>query len=168
MSGKNDRADRLIASLGLIRHPEGGWYKEVYRADTMVIHPHQLRKRSTATAIYYLLKYPDYSSFHRLSSDEVWHFYQGDAIIIHELTERGMKSTRLGGDSHGSLHQYVVRRDSWFAVELKEPESYALAGCTMAPGFDFEDFELAEKDQLLSEFPEQAEIINRLCRTNPL
>ena len=62
MSGKNDRADRLIASLGLIRHPEGGWYKEVYRADTMVIHPHQRRKRSTATAIYYLLKYPDYSS----------------------------------------------------------------------------------------------------------
>ncbi len=166
MSHSYDVADRLIESLELIRHPEGGWYREVYRADTMVIHPHQLRKRSAATAIYYLLKYPDYSSFHRLSSDEIWHFYQGGAILIHELTEQGMKSTRLGGDTKGSLYQYVVRRDSWFAVELQEADTYALAGCTMAPGFDFEDFKLAAKDQLLAEFPDQEEIINRLCRRN--
>lgn len=165
MNNAYDEADQLIESLGLIRHPEGGWYREVYRADTTVIHPHDAKERSAATSIYYLLKHPDFSSFHRLGSDEVWHFYQGGAILIHELTELGLKSTRLSNENIvGSLCQYVVKRDLWFAVELAGPTSFALVGCIMAPGFDFDDFELAKRDQLLQVFPEQAAIVHRLCR----
>ncbi len=140
--------------LGLEPHPEGGWYRRVFESEIKLE-----TGRSAMTSIYYLLEAPDFSALHRLKSDEQWHFYCGDPITIHELDPDGnVTATVLG---RGSF-QHTVKGGNWFGASVDE--GYALVGCTVAPGFDFLDFELPSRAQLLAAFPNQYEFIVRLSR----
>lgn len=159
-----------INELGLKKHPEGGWYKEVYRS-VETIRKECLPERFTgnryfSTSIYFLLTSDTFSAFHRIKSDEIWHFYDGDAIKIHMIDRSGNYSTlSLGKDiESGEVMQFTVPHSTWFAAEVGKPGSFALVGCTVAPGFDFDDFEIGEKDILLMEFPSSEYIINKYTR----
>ena len=159
-----NKAGYWLAKLGLKPHPEGGHYKEVYRSDNEVSVAKSSSKKSAVTSIYYLLEKSDFSSFHRISSDEIWYFHRGEAVIIHTL-ESDMKLTSVElSDGQSGVFSHVVKAGKWFSAELKEKKGFALVSCAVAPGFEFEGFELAEKKELRSEFPNHVEIIDRLCR----
>lgn len=163
-------AGYYINHLNLLPHPEGGFYKETYRSAESIPHialPERFNgERSFSTAIFYLLEQGDCSLFHRIKSDECWHFYAGETLLIHVIDNTGeYKCIKLGNDiAAGETFQFVVPATSWFASEPAAKSSFCLAGCTVAPGFDFTDFEIADKANLLSSFPKHDAIINRLCR----
>lgn len=146
-------------------HPEGGYYKETYRAKERVNLTHFNGERSIATNIYYLLKAKNFSAWHRIKSDETWHFYDGDDLKIHIINTQGELITHFLGKENAAAHvQLVVPANCWFSAELADPKDdfFAFVGCTVAPGFDFQDFELGEKDQLIALYPQHREIICRL------
>ncbi len=158
----------LTAHLELIPHPEGGFYKETYRSEGQVKDPYLgAETRSFSTAIYFLLVSGNFSAFHRIRQDEMWHFYDGKAIDLHIISQQGVYSlVKIGNDfSSGEVPQYVVKAGDWFASEVSTINAYSLAGCTVSPGFDFADFEMAKADELTREFPQYAEIISRLTRS---
>ncbi len=162
-------SDLLIERFSLKRHPEGGWFRQTYQSvEKIPVNGLPARfkaARPISTAIYYLLASGDYSAFHRIKSDEVWHFYTGGALLIHVLHTSGdMETVILGSDFlKGELFQFVVPAGCWFAAELALGTSFSFVGCTVAPGFDFEDFELGKKNDLLNLFPTHTKIIERLC-----
>lgn len=151
-------------------HPEGGWYKETYRSSGVIpvaVLPAGFEgDRTYSTSILFLLKQGVFSAFHRIRSDEVWHFHAGDALLVHEIGRDGdLKTHRLGSDpDKGQSFQTVINAGSWFASEVEQGGSYSLVGCTVSPGFDFRDFELAAADQLSAQYPQHCEIVARLCR----
>jgi predicted cupin superfamily sugar epimerase len=159
-----------IDHLQLKPHPEGGFYKETYRSAGTIAAgclPKGVKgDRSLSTAIYFLLQESDFSAFHRIKSDECWHFYEGGTVLIHVLQQNGTYScTRLGKNiQEGETFQYVVPAGAWFASEPAPSSFFTLVGCTVAPGFDFADFEMARKENLLRQFPEHELLINRLCK----
>ena len=161
-------AAELITRLNLARHPEGGWYRETYRSPAVIpgdlLPEGSAGDRSMCTAIYFLLERGDVSALHRIKSDEVWHFYAGAALTVHVITPRGgYYPLRLGADiAAGESFQAVVPAGYWFGAEVPAAGAYSLVGCTVAPGFDFADFEMGSRDQLLRQFPAQAGIIRRL------
>jgi len=163
-------ADEIVKLLQLQPHPEGGSYKETYRSTDSI--PSQALPanfkgdRPYSTAIYFLLQHGDYSAFHRIESDECWHFYEGGTLLIHVIDEEGTYSCiHLGRQiDNCELFQYVVPARSWFASEPAPGVAFSLVGCTVSPGFDFADFEMATKETLSTQFPQQLAIINRLCR----
>lgn len=164
------RTNQLIKILNLKKHPEGGFYKETYRSEG-VIPSEVLSKdingdRNYCTGIYFLLISDNFSAFHRIKQDEMWHFYEGSPLVVHMIDKEGNYSLqKIGLDlEDGQVPQFVVPKGVWFASEVMKPDSYSLVGCTVAPGFDFADFELAEKDSLISEFPKYSKIIDRLTR----
>ena len=138
----------LIEQLGLAAHPEGGHYRETYRSQVQVTTPRG--PRSASTAIVFLLQAGERSHWHRISSDEAWHFHGGGALLIHELNASGqLHSTRLGMDLQGGEQpQHVVPAGHWFAAEPAPDSAWCLVSCTVAPGFEFDDFELATAAQL--------------------
>jgi predicted cupin superfamily sugar epimerase len=157
----------LIERLGLAPHPEGGFYRETYRASTTV--DVDGRVRSASTAIYFLLRAGDVSTLHQITSDEVWHFYAGSDLEVVALAEGGvLERHRLGQDpSTGATLQCVVPAGQWFGARLCQPvsaDAFALVGCTVAPGFDFADFTLGQRAALLQKFPQHAELIVTLTR----
>ncbi|WP_431210348.1 cupin domain-containing protein [Puia sp. P3] len=107
-----------------------------------------------------------FSAFHRIAADELWHFYYGDPLVVYEISHSGRLVThRLGADpAKGESFQTVVKAGSWFASEPAQGSEYGLVGCTVAPGFDFADFELAEREGLVQQYPEHGELIRRLTR----
>lgn len=159
-----------IEKLQLIPHVEGGAFGEVYRSDLLIPKsalPLFFRGgRSASTSIYFLLAQGQFSAFHRIASDELWHFYFGDPLLIYEINHAGrMIEHRLGQDPEkGESFQAVVKAGSWFASVPAPGSEYALVGCTVAPGFDFADFELAEREVLAAQYPEHADMIRRLTR----
>lgn len=159
----------LIEQLCLIQHPEGGWYREIYRCDESApayALPERFGgDRSFCTAIYYLLGKENVSKLHRIKSDEMWHFYAGATLSVHILTLDGAhRAIRLGSDlAAGEIYQAVVPAGCWFGAEVTGEGEYSLVGCTVAPGFDFADFEMGNKDFLLKQYPEHTEIILRIC-----
>jgi len=159
-------AEQWAEYLGMSPHPEGGWYKETYRASGSIAPQGFDGERSFSTAIYFLLTADVFSAFHRIRSDEVWHFYAGDGLTVHEIAVDGAYTAhRLGPDpDKGESFQLMVPAGSWFASEVTHGGAYGLVGCTVAPGFDFRDFEMAQRDALASQFPQHAEVIARLCR----
>lgn len=164
----NRSTNLWIKKLDLTAHPEGGWYRESYRSKEQISKealPERFQSsRNFSTAIYYLLEKGDFSAFHRIKSDEIWHFYDGDSLEIIEITPQGTLTRHCLGLTQNSncYPQLVIPSGSWFAAHpLGE---YTLVGCTVSPGFDFADFELASKTQLLSLFPGHKSIIDRLCR----
>ncbi len=163
-------ASYWIHRLGLKKHPEGGYYAENYRA-TETIPPEALPERfrgvrAFSTAIYYLLEGDDFSSFHRILSDELWHFYGGSSLVIHCLNpDTSYSAIRLGNDpERNEFLQAVIPAGTWFAAEAADVSSYTLAGCTVAPGFDFNDFSLGTREELIPLFPGNAELIRKLTR----
>ncbi|SHM01088.1 cupin domain-containing protein [Hymenobacter psychrotolerans] len=156
-------ASDIIRDLQLLPHPEGGYYRETYRS-AHTLTTTEGHTRSVSTAIYYLLENEDKSHFHRIKSDELWFFHQGQALEIILLTPGQPTRLTLGPDfAAGELPQAVVPAGVWFAAQLKRP-GYGLVSCTVAPGFDFADFELAERAALLREFPQAAEVVERFTR----
>lgn len=161
-------AEELIKRLDLVRHPEGGWYRETYRAtDTIpaaALPERFTGDRSFCTAIYFLLEKGDVSTFHRINSDELWHFHAGASLTIHMLSPEGEhQALRLGADlAVGASYQAVVPAGCWFGAEVSGDGEYALVSCTVAPGFDFADFEMAGSENLMRQFPRHGDLIRRL------
>jgi uncharacterized protein len=165
-------AEELIRLLRLEPLPrEGGWYRETHRSalqlPAAVLGPHYLSPRSAGTAIYYLLTPETASALHRLPTDEVFHFYLGDPVEMLQLgplPRDGGRIITLGPDILAGQHvQTVVPAGVWQGSLLREGGSFALLGTTMAPGFDFADYEAGERSVLAAAFPEFAERIGRLC-----
>lgn len=163
-------AENWITGLGLSGHPEGGWFRETYRGSESIRREHLPSRfdgdRSFSTLIYYLLESGDFSAFHRIRQDEAWHYYAGSALTIFLIDPQGsLHEWKLGLDlSRGELPQRVVPAGWYFAAALEEPAGYALTGCSVAPGFDFSDFELPSREELLGKFPQHREVIERLTR----
>jgi uncharacterized protein len=159
-----------ITKLGLIPHPEGGYFRQTYRADLILnsdaLPPKFTGARAASTAIYFLLDGENFSAFHRLRSDELWHFYAGSSLLVHVIASDGGYSQILLGNNPeaGEVFQEVVKAGCWFASCLRDPKSFALVGCTVAPGFDFEDFELAKRTELVKLFPQHRDLIEPLTR----
>ncbi len=154
----------IIERLGLARHPEGGWYREVYRSAEII--SSDRGERAASTGIYYLLEAGDVSVFHRVASDEVWHAYAGGPARLVQLAGDGARTTMLGADlTAGGRPQALVPAGVWQGVYLDDGVPFALMGCTVSPGFDFEDFELAGRAQLTAQFPHARDLIERLTRS---
>jgi uncharacterized protein len=169
----NGKAEYWIKKLGLFSHPEGGYYRESYRSDEMIAGgalPVRFAggERAYSTAIYFLLAGGGFSAFHRLHSDELWHFYAGDPLTIHALDEKGGYSRSvLGCDGEkGEAFQAVIRAGSWFGAALEDTDSFALVGCTVAPGFDFRDFEMGDRSELIRLYPGHRSLIEQLTRAD--
>jgi predicted cupin superfamily sugar epimerase len=184
-----EKAASWIQRLNLYEHPEGGYYRETYRSDRVIELDVQKGKkeqenkdekfkssfssssspRSISSTIYYLLKGGQISALHRLkSADEIWHFYAGSSLTIYIIEEertRKLGEFRLGNSIEGcDMFQLVVRRGSWFGAIVNDPSSYSLVGCTVSPAFDFEDFELGQRENLVNMYPEYKQIIEKLTR----
>jgi uncharacterized protein len=169
-------AHELIDRLGLIPHPEGGYYRETHRDAARVARfapdgtALAQMPRAASTSIYYLLCNGAYSAWHRIDADEIWHFYAGGPVDIHILDHAGKLSTcRLGNalTHEGARFQVVVPAGCWFAAECAaaspDDEAFALAGCTVAPGFEFSSFELADAAALIARYPAHAALLARLA-----
>jgi hypothetical protein len=162
-------AARWIARLNLAPHPEGGWYRQTYRSQLLLPSaalPGYGGDRVAATTIYFLLSGDEFSALHRLRSDEGWHFYAGSPLVVHVVDAGGAYRQILLGSDPGAGHafQAVVPGGCWFGSSLLQPGTFALVGCTVAPGFEFADFEMAKRPELLSLYPEHRGIITRLTR----
>ncbi len=153
----------IVQKLHMLPHPEGGYYREVYRA--MDEWPTPQGIRAASTAIYFLLEQGDFSAFHRIKSDELWHHYEGVPLEIYVIGDDGeLEIMKLGKDfSKGEEPLCIVRKGLWFASRVLE-NGYAFVGCTVAPGFDFSDFELASRQELLSLYPKHKKVIEELTR----
>ena len=160
-------ADQVIAALGLLPHPEGGFYAETFRAQALPFALPERGERSASTDIYFLLRAGDFSALHVVSSDEVWHHYLGDAIELHCFDEAGAHRRALLGVrlAEGERPQHVVRRGELQAARVVTGEhGFALCGCTVAPGFDFADFRMPGRAELLERLPAYRELLTALTR----
>jgi hypothetical protein len=158
-----------IDKLKLQPHPEGGFYRQTYRADLILpkdAFPQFSGSRAVSTAIYFLLDGENFSAFHRLRSDELWHFYIGEPLVVHMIDANGAYSEfSLGNNPEaGEVLQAVVKAGCWFASRVRDGKSFALVGCTVSPGFDFEDFELANRKKLVQRYPQHRKLIESLTR----
>ena len=157
-----------IEKLNLKPHPEGGYYAETYRSEMSAETGHldMNGKRSFATGIYFLMEDKNFSAFHRIKSDEMWHFYAGDPIEVFYFEKDGSLQRILLGNNpdNGERFQAVVPAGLWFASRPLRGGAFSLVGCTVSPGFDFQDFELAKREELLKEFPVHQDIIEELTR----
>ena len=160
-------ADEIKKLLGLVRHPcEGGWYVRTYEASEMVTLDGYGGPRRTGTAIYYLLEPGTFSEIHRLLSDEMFHFYLGDAVEMLQLSAHGEGEVfQLGTDLiAGQRPQVLVKGGVWQGSRLVEGGAWALLGCTVSPGFDFADYESGIRDELCLAWPAWTEWIAALTR----
>lgn len=161
-------AQNWIDHLKLDKHPEGGYFREVYRSHEFINKkglPNRYNSfRNFSTSIYFLLESSDISAFHRLKSDEIWHFYEGSSISIYFIIPSGkLGKMVLGRDiNKGQAHQVLIPKGCWFAAKVDEPDSFTLNGCTVSPGFDFDDFEMGKRDELIKQFPKHSQIITEL------
>jgi len=149
-----------IDHLNMQPHPEGGYFAETYRAQAKIAS----LDRPYSTGIYFLLLEDKFSAFHRIRYDEMWHFYAGSPVEVFSLTGDGnLKVQRLGANpERGEAFQYVVPGHTWFGSRMADASSYGLVGCTVAPGFDFRDFEMAKRDELVAQYPQHRQIIEEM------
>lgn len=160
-------ADEVIEALGLVAHPEGGWFRETFRSPLAIEDAAHLGARRASTAIYFLLKSDEFSAFHRVSSDEVWHHYLGDPLELSTIdAEGGVHVARLGSAlARGERPQAVVPGGCWQAARVAAGSArFVLCGCTVAPGFEFSDFEMPPRAELRALFPQHAALIASLTR----
>lgn len=159
-----------IEKLHLLPHPEGGYFREIYRAEGIIAQPSLPMRynggRMYSTTIYYLLGSNDISSLHRLKSDEQWFHIDGSALTIHSIDSSCNYTTHhIGKDlEKGELPHAVVPAGCWFGGTVDDPDAFALVGCVVAPGFDFDDFELGKRDELVQRFPQHKSLIEKLTR----
>ena len=159
-----------IEKLQLAPHPEGGYFRQTYKSEVVIAQdalPAGFSgARAASTAIYFLLEGQNFSAFHRLLSDELWHFYAGAPLWVHVIDPAGSYSRIvLGGDPEaGQVLQAVVPARNWFASHVADWSSFAQVGCTVAPGFDFQDFEMGNRNELAARYPQHHDLIERLTR----
>ncbi len=164
-----NKADIYIEKLKLIPHPEGGYFREVYRSDELLKDglPNRYKgNRAFSTSIYFLLKGNQKSLLHKLKSDEIWHFYDGSSVKLYTIDSEGKVLQRLFGKNidAGESMQLVIKKGYWFCAELSDENSFSLFGCTVAPGFDFSDFELGERKELLQLYPQHEELVKKFTK----
>jgi hypothetical protein len=163
--------EEIIQKLQLQPHPEGGFYRETYRSHETIpedsLPSYFEGNRNYATCIYYLLQSGDFSAFHKIQQDEIWHFYLGSPIKLFMISEQGhLSQVIIGTDlSAGQVPQFVVPKQYWFAATVLNQESFSLIGCTVSPGFNFKDFTLASRNKLIERYPQHHEIINQFTRS---
>jgi predicted cupin superfamily sugar epimerase len=160
-------AQQLIDILRLQPHPEGGFYSETFRSSLAVESAEHPAQRSASTAIYFLLRSQDFSAFHRVRSDELWHHYAGDVLELHLIDAAGeLRVERLGSDiAAGERPQALAPRNVLQAASVGGGRyGFALCGCTVAPGFDFADFDMPTRAALSLAHPLHAALFRRLCR----
>lgn len=161
----NQKARYYIQKLQLSKHPEGGYYREIYRSGEIISIdvPKNNLKRNVSTSIYFLLEGSQISKFHRLKFDELWHFYDGGSVKVYIINEKGKLTEIILGrkTEEGEVFQTVIKKNNWFAAEVVNKRSFALIGCTVSPGFDFSDFELANKGDLTECFPRHKSLITK-------
>lgn len=166
----NNQIQQLVEKLQLTPHPEGGFFKETHRSEGIIsekqLASNFIGDRNYSTCIYFLLVSGNFSAFHRIKQDEIWHFYGGSPILLSMISPDGDYSlVEIGNDFEANqVPQFIVPAGYWFASEVKNPDSYSLAGCTVSPGFDFRDFELPNRSELVSLFPQHGKAIARLTR----
>ena len=151
--------EELIRQLQLLPHPEGGYYRETYRSAGEITGLAGA-KRNICTAIYYLFEGADKSHFHRIRSDELWFFHAGHALEIFEIVDRKLVTVVLGPDLEAGEGLFVtIPAHTWFAARVRGASGFSLVSCTVAPGFDFADFELAQRERLAGDFPDLEPVI---------
>ncbi len=159
-SAISETIDKLKRLLKLKAHPEGGWYREIY-ASGFMISP----DRPSATSIYFLMSSSNFSAFHRLQSDEIWYYHDGDPLEVLIIHENGKLEERIVGSTiAGYEAQTVVPAGSWFASRMHGKGSWSLVGCAVTPGFHFDDFDLADRGELTALYPQHAKLIQVLTR----
>jgi predicted cupin superfamily sugar epimerase len=158
----NLNSEYWIRHLTLQPHPEGGFYREVFRSAIAVNRSSSVKQ--ACTSIYYLLEGKDYSGFHRLASDEIWYFHKGAPLHIHAINEDGdYIKYELSDTSTGNL-SIVIEAGIWFAAEIPSDEGFTLVSCAVAPGFEFAEFEMAKQEVLSREYQQYTGLFKRLCR----
>jgi predicted cupin superfamily sugar epimerase len=161
---------KIIQTLQLKPHPEGGYFRETYRSRGEIgresLGADYTGKRNYSTCIYYLLTSEAFSAFHRIIQDEIWHFYDGSPVYLHMISPQGACSKVIIGRNigEGQIPQYIIPGGTWFAANVVNSNDYSLLGCTVSPGFDFADFELGSHAELLNMFPQHREVIIQLTR----
>lgn len=164
------KLEKIIKKLDLKPHPEGGYFKETYRSSGSInlesLDRAYSGDRNYSTCIYFLLTSENNSAFHRIKQDEIWHFYDGSPIKLHTISEDGKHNSYIIGRDilNGELPQLVVKGGDWFAAEVMNEDDFSLVGCTVSPGFSFEDFELPSRNELLQKFPEHKELITKFTK----
>jgi predicted cupin superfamily sugar epimerase len=155
-------AESIIRHLNMKPHPEGGYYNETYRSTSLTVNS-EGNARNQSTAIYFLLENQNKSHFHRIKSDELWFFHQGEPLEILSIENGILKRTILGNDFlAGQQAQAMIPANTWFGSRLLQGKGFGLVSCTVSPGFDFQDFEMAKKENLVLEFPDLKEIIDEM------
>lgn len=161
-------AQEWIDHLSLLPHPEGGFYRETYRAAYQVALLDDAAPSapitSSITSIHYLLQGDDYSGFHRIAYPELWYFHDGEPLTVHEIDAAGNYRARTLGRGAGQHLSFAVEPGTWFAAELPGKSGFALVSCAVAPAFDFAKFEMAKRAEMIARYPTHAEILARLCR----
>ena len=163
-------AEYWIEKLKMTKHPEGGFFVETYKCNESIKEEHLPSRfkgdRSFATGIYFLITHKDFSSLHKIAADEIWHFYAGSPLTVFAFKGDDYLEITLGNNfENNEVFQAVIPHGYWFGSRLKtNTEGFALVGCTVAPGFDFADFELGKKEKLIQEYPKHTKLIQSLTR----
>lgn len=163
---ERNKASWWIEKLNLVPHPEGGYYAEVFRSEELIpvkaLPERYPADRPFSTSIYYLLEQGDYSAFHRISSDEMWYFHDGDLLEMLMIDRQGRLHRKLLGNFGEALPQLIIPHGHWFAVHPLG--AYSLVGCNVAPGFDFADFSMGSREELSTAYPHLTEVIRQFTR----
>lgn len=161
-------AKYYIEKLDLKPHPEGGFFKEIFKSEEKMHQDHLPERfgghRHFLTSIYFLLETGNISKFHKIKSDELWYFHEGVSCTVVTIDDNGkLEEHKVGLNiANGEQPQAVVKQGLWFGAYVNKPDSYSLVGCAVAPGFDFLDFEMGDRENLIKQFPHHKEIITKL------
>ena len=156
-----NNAEYWITHLGLEPHPEGGFFRRSFESKEEISE----KARKLYTSIYFLLRAGDVSHFHRLQSDELWYFHAGSSMSVHIIHENGdYEEAKLGLNAeNGEVPQVLVPKRSIFGSSLSEDKSFSLVGCMVAPGFEYEDFELFTQKELIVDYPQHEKVIRKIA-----
>lgn len=164
-------SQEIIKKLNLKEHPEGGYFSETYRSSEIISNQNlgkaYVGERNYSTCIYFMLTSEKFSAFHKINQDEIWHYYKGVPLKLHIISREGNYSYIMIGNSfeNNEVPQYVVKGGDWFAAEVLENNGYTLVGCTVSPGFDFADFVLPKRNEMIDLYPEHKDIITKLTHS---
>lgn len=165
-----DRVQEIISLFGLKKHPEGGYYRRTYVSSEIIAGsalPLRFKgERSLSSSIYYLVTSDDFSAFHRINQDEIWHYYEGSSVSIHIIEPAGNYYKLLIGKDYGEGQepQAVIPAGCYFAASVNEPASYCFVGCTLSPAFDYSDLDITKREEMLIRFPQHQRIIMSYTR----
>jgi predicted cupin superfamily sugar epimerase len=154
-----------IEKLSLQPHPKGGYYNEIYRSKLEVSRLSSISaiRYNACTSIYFLLEGNDYSGFHRLASDEIWYFHKGAPMHVHVIDKKGDYTIHELSDAPTGNLCLTVEAELWFAADIPSGKDFALVSCAVAPGFEFSEFEIADRHDLVKLYPQHSVILNKLC-----